>query len=129
MPYLVPGSASAQPRRRRGRRYYPCGVTSEDDGGPEESLDTTEFHPDARSSTDGAPPPPHVEAEPARGSDGEELSESQRRDLRAEANSISHLCSHFPKNPDCPFCVRSKIIGARHFKGAFVNEAERWGRT
>ena len=55
------------------------------------------------------------------------LDEPTRRNLRKEATSVSHLSTHRPENPYCASCNRAKMTCARHYKGAFVNEAERWG--
>lgn len=38
------------------------------------------------------------------------------RDLKAEANSISHLLTHLPKNPHCIWCQRAKTIAKKKNK-------------
>ena len=47
--------------------------------------------------------------------------------LKAEANTLSHLCTHRYRNPYCESCIRAKM---RHFKtrrGAFKRKIEQWG--
>ena len=47
--------------------------------------------------------------------------------LKAEANTLSHLCTHRCRNPYFESCIRAKM---RHFKtrrGAFKRKIEQWG--
>ena len=62
------------------------------------------------------PAVPAPEIEPAAVEEADEdqhrgMSESQ---LRAEAVSIAHLMTHFPKNPYCPACRKSRLRRKAH---------------
>ena len=40
---------------------------------------------------------------------GELLERTDVRNLKAEATSLRHLMTHFPKNPHCSACMRAKM--------------------
>jgi hypothetical protein len=72
------------------------------------------------AAEDGAEPAPAVVPE-ARADDGreeggssdadseQEMPKDRMRRLIAEANSLEHRLSHYPKNPHCPVCQRSRM--------------------
>ena len=96
VPYLIPGSETAQPRRRQGRRCFACGAADNalsHQACPGSSTDPVLAGAQAPSGT-GEP----QGIDEALALDTPEdadalLGEAQRRDLRAEAHSVAHLCT------------------------------------
>jgi hypothetical protein len=54
-----------------------------------------------------------IEGLPAPEPEEDEISISNREKLKAEATSLNHLVSHFPKNPFCETCKIAKMTSAR----------------
>ena len=47
--------------------------------------------------------------------------------LKAEANTLAHLCTHRYRNPYCESCIRAKMKHFRTRRGAFQRELKSWG--
>ena len=47
--------------------------------------------------------------------------------LKAEANTLAHLCTHRYRNPYCESCIRAKMKHFRTKRGAFQRELKAWG--
>ena len=47
--------------------------------------------------------------------------------LKAEAKTLSHLCTHRYRNPYCEACIRAKMKHYRTVRGAFKRELTSWG--
>ena len=47
--------------------------------------------------------------------------------LKAEANTLAHLCTHRYRNPYCESCIRAKMQHFRTKRGAFQRELKSWG--
>ena len=47
--------------------------------------------------------------------------------LKAEANTLAHLCTHRYRNPYCESCIRAKMKHYRTKRGAFQRELKAWG--
>ena len=58
-----------------------------------------------------------------------EVSNSDKRDLKAEALSIEHLTTHLPKNPHCAVCMRAKLenVKSRRKGGVAAREFKEFG--
>ena len=53
-----------------------------------------------------------------------EAQERSRRDLKAEALSIQHLMTHWPKNPYCWVCQQAKAVNVPHRRGAMAKNGK-----
>ena len=73
-----------------------------DQGPPEEGGVIPGQDQPVAEGDDGADPGEEIGVEPG----------SEIRDLKAEAISVSHLMTHFPKNPHCTACQRAKMTTA-----------------
>ena len=49
--------------------------------------------------------------------------------LKAEAKSITHLCTHRYRNPYGKACIRAKLNHYRTERGAFKRESKSWGTS
>ena len=95
------------------------------EGGEEAAIEDDEV-------VDEEPPPPIPAAEhdedEVEVDDGEGVPRRAKvGTLKAEAGTLSHLCTHRYRNPYCQSCIRAKM---RHFKtrrGAFKRKIEHWG--
>ena len=47
--------------------------------------------------------------------------------LKAEANTLAHLCTHRYRNPHCESCIRAKMKHFRTRRGACQRELKSWG--
>ncbi|CAE7786659.1 unnamed protein product [Symbiodinium sp. KB8] len=47
--------------------------------------------------------------------------------LKAEAKTLTHLCTHRYRNPDCEACIRAKMKHYRTMRGACKRELKAWG--
>ena len=47
--------------------------------------------------------------------------------LKAEANTLAHLCMHRYRDPYCESCIRAKMKHFRARRGAFQGELKSWG--
>ena len=58
-----------------------------------------------------------------------ELLESNKRDFKAEAKSVTHMLTHLPKNPFCSVCQRAKLENAKSYKhgGVSAHKYESFG--
>ena len=63
------------------------------------------------------------------GDDEFELLQSNKRDLKAEAKSVTHMLAHLPKNPFCSVCQRAKLENAKSYKhgGVSAHKYESFG--
>ena len=63
------------------------------------------------------------------GDDEFELLENSKRDLKAEAKSVTHMLTHLPKNPFCSVCQRAKLENAKSYKhgGVSAHKYESFG--
>ena len=53
-----------------------------------------------------------------------EIANQGKRDLKAEALSISHMLTHLPKNPHCIVCARAKLENVKSRRQGGVENYE-----
>ena len=73
---------------------------------------------------------------PLRGDDEEEVevegegapvTKAKVGTLKAEAQTLAHLCTHRYRDPYCESCIRAKMKYFRTKRGAFQREMKVWG--
>ena len=105
----------------------------DDEGAEDENLEEGEeeaIEDDVVVDDDAAPPVPAVDhdEDEVEVDDGEGIARKAKvGTLKAEAKTLSHLCTHRYRNPYCESCIRAKMRRLKTRRGAFKRKIEQWG--
>ena len=121
IPYLYPSETTVVSNKYRQQPLYsalPATVMLHDKFvAPGESSGSGGPGAAPSSSCRDAPPDPPVVKEPPPPPEAEHREDRVKRDVKMEAQSLSHLMMHLPKNPHCAICQHAKLENVKSYRG------------
>ena len=133
VPYLMEHRTTAVPAQIQKKKEHkqPTATLVEENRARSDQklrsiLKNTEPVPAPRGRTDSAPEPIEYDYSEVEDENMQDLRKRGDKEfLTEDATSLTHLCTHLPKNPYCTSCMRSKVNQKQNVAGEVRNTLSR----